>query len=234
MHGKLKFLFSISVICFIPTHIFGLSIMFLLQCLIQGRPRSGPCFCRHRIVSLLMLGPLAGIPPAFRWLANSNWPFRVHLLGGGAFPASPAPVLWGDALWAAFKWLHAACPSHYSYKLIFLSSPQQRNPNICWVFASLWANSIIKIRKITFMDQRKKSSLPSSPLQPSTSKPELLMFCPKGNLLLGQYCDQWVRYLLVQEPAGDSETVWSHFRSSVLSVSHTSVSLCNSIKTLSM
>lgn len=127
MHGKLKFLFSISVICFILTHIFGLSIMFLLQCLIQGTPRSGPCFCRHRIVSLLMLGPLAGIPPAFRWLANSNWPFRVHLLGGGAFPASPAPVLWGDALWAAFKWLQAACPSHYSYKLIFLSSPQQRN-----------------------------------------------------------------------------------------------------------
>ena len=61
-----------------------------------------------------------------------------------SFPCSAAPVLWGDHRipWAVFEYLRVACiPSHCNYMSIFLSSPQQRNPSICWVFAGIWANS---------------------------------------------------------------------------------------------
>ena len=88
------------------------------------------------------------------------------------------------------------------------------------------------------MDQMKKSSLPSSPLQPSTSKPELLCSAQKvicflasnvtNELDTSQYRSPLGSRLGIQKLCEAISEAWS------FSVSHTSVSLCNSIKTLSM
>lgn len=125
--------------------------MFLLRCMIQERPRPGTCFSRvHSVFTLHNSGALSLRSP----LPFCDWqtPTDASEFISERFseeeelslPPLPGPLRWSPCLWAAFKDLCFACTSsHYSYMLFLLSSPQQRNLFLCWVFPILGANSLL-------------------------------------------------------------------------------------------
>lgn len=160
-HIYLKCLGSwLSVLCFNPTHIFGISIMFLLQCLILRRPRSGPCFDGvHGVVTLPMPGPSLGSPlPFCDWRTPadlSEFTPSAHL----SLLCRPSPLRWSPRPLGCLR-VPLCCMHPLPYMSIFLSSPQQRHPSICWVFSGIWPNSFY------YQDEKKHlhGPVPSFPL----------------------------------------------------------------------